>query len=222
MNITVHHLNQSRSHRVLWMLEELGLDYEIREYVRDPKTMRAPPELKAVWPLGRAPVVEIDGVAFAESGAILDHLADVTDQLKPEPGTEAYRRYRYFLHYAEGSLMPPLLVRLITNQLKGGAVPFFVRPLTKGIANKIDASYSGPEIANHVAFLDGELDGRTFLAGDDLTAADIQMSYPVAALVTRGAGAKAGANIRAYLERLEARPAYQRAIDKGGPVMVGG
>lgn len=221
MNITLHHLKRSRSHRVIWMLEELGLDYTIREYDRDPKTMRAPPELKKAWPLGRAPVLEIDGLSLAESGAILDHLADMSGKLKPASDSEAYVRYRYFLHYAEGSLMPPLLVRLITSQLKGPAVPFFVRPLTKSIANTLDAAYAGPEIANHVAFLEGELEGRTYLAGDALSAADIQMSYPVEALLARAGAGGSTKNISAYLERLRARPAYRTALEKGGPVMLG-
>lgn len=217
--ITVHHLERSRSHRVLWMLEELGLPYELVEYRRDPETMRAPAELKKVHPLGKSPVVEIDGVVFAESGAILEQLVDVAKgALRPELGSEAHRRYRFFLHYAEGSLMPPLLVSLITGQLRGKKVPFLVRPIGKAIASQIDGAYTNAELRSNVAFLEAELASRPFLAGDELTAADVQMSYPVWALLSRSDAP--APKLRAYYERLKARPAYARAIERGGPIEI--
>lgn len=217
MKITVHHLERSRSHRVLWMLEELGLPYELVEYRRDPETMRAPAALKKVHPLGKSPVIDVDGVVYAESGAILEQLVDVANgALRPEPGTEAHRRYRFFLHYAEGSLMPPLLVSLITSQLHGKKVPFLVRPIGKAIAAQIDGAFTNAELQSNVAFLEAELASRPFLAGDELSAADVQMSYPVWALLSRSNAP--APNLRAYHERLKARPAYARAIERGGPI----
>lgn len=220
MKITVHHLERSRSHRVLWMLEELGLPYELVEYRRDPETMRAPAALKKVHPLGKSPVIDVDGVVYAESGAILEQLVDVANgALRPEPGTEAHRRYRFFLHYAEGSLMPPLLVSLITSQLRGKKVPFLVRPIGKAIAAQIDGAFTNAELQSNVAFLEAELASRPFLAGDELSAADVQMSYPVWALLSRSNAP--APNLRAYHERLKARPAYARAIERGGPIDLG-
>lgn len=215
--ITVHHLESSRSHRVLWFLEELELPYALKRYARDPETFRAPPELTAVHPLGKSPVVEIDGRKYAESGAILEHLTDLSGgHMRPEPGTEAFDRYRFFLHYAEGSLMPPLLVALITQRLRA-KVPWPVRPIARGIADRIDGAFTKGELAVNTAFLEEELRDRTFLAGDALTAADIQMSFPIEALLSRGN--VDAPRVRAYLERLRARPAYARALERGGPVL---
>lgn len=218
-SITVHHLERSRSHRVLWLLEELALPYELVTYERDPETMRAPRALREIHPLGKSPVVELDGQVLAESGAILEHLVDhAGGTLRPEPGTDAFRRYRFFLHYAEGSLMPPLLVRLITGQLEGKKVPFLVRPIAKGIAAQINRAYTNGELRLHVSYLERELSERPYLTGEELTAADVQMSYPVEALVARG-GVEAP-NLSAYLQRLRARPGYARAIERGGPIMI--
>jgi glutathione S-transferase len=217
--IVVHHLERSRSHRVLWMLEELELPYELVEYRRDPRTMRAPASLERVHPLGKSPVIEIDGVVVAESGAILEHLVDhAGGRLRPEAGTEAHRRYRFFMHYAEGSLMPPLLVRLITEQLGSSKVPLLIRPVGKVVAAQLDAAYTSGELSRLVRFLEVELRARSFLAGDELSAADIQMSYPVEALLSRG-GLPASRLAR-YAERLRARPAYERAIARGGPILI--
>lgn len=218
MEITLHHLEHSRSHRILWLLEELELPYELKVYKRD-KEMRAPASLKDVHPLGKAPVVTIDGAVFAESGAIIEEIVDRAGSLKPDAGTEAFRRYRFFMHYAEGSLMPPLLVRLITSLLQGDKIPWIIRPIAKGIGTKIDANFTNGEIQRHTAFLDAELKSRPFLCGEALTAADIQMSYPVEALLSRGGGPSAPA-LRAYLDRLQERPAYQTALSKGGAVMI--
>lgn len=230
--IIVHHLERSRSHRVVWALEELALPYRVETYRRNPETMRADPALAKLHPLGKAPVVSIDGVVFAESGAILEELADVAAAnegatLRPAPGTEAHRRYRYFLHYAEGSLMPPLLVALIVGQIRKAAVPFFLKPVVKGIAAKVDANFTSAELARNLAFLEGELSSRDYLCGDALTLADVQMSYPVAALLSRSGVASddggenegplsAGPALRAYHERISALPAYQRALEITG------
>lgn len=218
--ITVHHLERSRSHRVLWLLEELGFEYSIERYLRDPKTMRAPAALRAIHPLGKSPVVTIDDEVFAESGAILEELVERGAGLRPEPGTADFRRYRFFLHYAEGSLMPPLLVRLITDQLKTKRIPFFVRPITGSIAGRIDSLYTGAEIALHLNFLNQALTERPFLCGEALTAADVQMSFPLEAAMKWGSEQETYPKIQEYLETLRARPAYQRALELGGPVLL--
>ncbi|MEZ4234579.1 MAG: glutathione S-transferase [Myxococcota bacterium] len=218
--ITVHHLDDSRSHRVLWLLEELEVPYELVVHRRDPKTMRAPPALLAVHPLGKAPVVVVDGVVLAESGAILETLTeDLGPQLRPEPGTEAFRKYRYYLHYAEGSLGTPLLVALLMLRVRSAPVPFFIRPIARRIADNLDALYTNPEIERHFAFLEGELQSD-FLCGDALTAADIQLSFGVEAAAARGLVGDRP-RLRAWLDRLHARPAYRRAVERGGPYAYG-
>lgn len=218
-DVTVHHLERSRSHRVLWLLEELEVPYELKEYARDPETLRASAELKKVHPLGKSPVVTVDGMTIAESGAILEHLVEAVGQgrLRPEPGSDAHARYRFFLHYAEGSLMPPLLVRLITDKVKTAKLPFFVKPIATRIADQIDGSYTAPEIENHLGFLERELADRPFFAGEELTAADVQMSYPLEAASSRGGLGGDRRNLVAWLERIRARPAYHRAVERGGP-----
>ena len=217
--LTVHHLDNSRSQRVLWLLEELEVPYAVKIYNRDPATQRAPAELRKVHPLGKSPVVTLeDGTVLAESGAIIEALVDRygNGRLRPEPGTEAYQRYRFFMHYAEGSLMPPLLVRFILTRLRSAPLPFFVRPIARGIAGKIDEQYTNPELARQAAFIEGELEGRQWLVGDEPTAADVQMSFPVEALMARGSGLGSLPRITALVERIHARPAFQRALERGG------
>lgn len=217
--ITVHHLERSRSQRVLWLLEELEVPYELVRYPRDPKTLLAPPELAKVHPLGKSPVVTDDGRTVAESGAILEYLVERhgNGRLLPAPGSDEQLRCRYFMHYAEGSLMPPLLVLLLTNKVRSAPLPFFAKPIARKIADGIANAYVEPNLARHTAFIEAELSRSTWLAGDELTIADIQMSYPVEALVER-APDRTGAKTRAYIERIRARPAYRRALDKGGEV----
>ena len=216
--LTVHHLNNSRSQRILWLLEELGVPYEIVKYERDPKTSLAPASLREIHPLGKSPVVTDDGAVLAESGAILETLVEKygAGKLAPEPGTPEHQRYRYYLHYAEGSLMPFLLLRLIFARVR--KAPFPVRPIAKAIANKVDGAFIGPNLARHVAFLDGELAKSPWFVGSDLTAADIQMIYPMEAITTRVPDAPK--SIQAWVDRAHARPAYQRALEKGGPYSV--
>jgi glutathione S-transferase len=220
--ITVHHLERSRSHRVLWLLEELGLPYELERYARDPATMLAPPALRAIHPLGKSPVVTDDGVTVAESGAILEYLVERHGggRLVPATGTPAHLRYRYFLHYAEGSLMPPLLVKLITHKISTAKMPFFARPIARKIAGSIDAGFVAPNLTRHLAFLEAELEGRAWFTGDELTAADIQMSYPLEAALARGGAAARTPNLTRVLTAMRARPAYARAIERGGPIML--
>jgi glutathione S-transferase len=218
-DVVVHHLEKSRSHRVLWLLEELGVEYSMQIYKRNPKTMRAPPELARVHPLGKSPVVTIGGEVFAESGAIVDDLIDRfgNGRLRPEPGTPAFRRYRFWLHYAEGSFMPPLLVSLLCAKVRTAPVPFFVKPVAKGIAEKVDENYTRPELERHFGFVERELERSKWFAGDDLSGADVQMVYPMEAAAARGSAASP--RISAWLEAARARPAFRRALEKGGPIM---
>jgi glutathione S-transferase len=214
--IVAHHLEDSRSLRVLWLLEELELPYEIRRYARNAKTMRAPDALRAVHPLGKAPVVVVDGVVLAETGAIVETLVDEHGRhLKPEPGTDAARRYRYFLHYAEGSLAPPLLVRLIMAQV--ARAPLLVRPVAAAIARSVNGAYTHGELERHFAFLEAELADREHFAGDAFTAADIMLSFPIEAAACRGAIPIEAPRLHAWLDRIHARPAWQRALERGGP-----
>jgi glutathione S-transferase len=216
--ITVHHLNNSRSQRILWLLEELGLPYEIKRYQRDPQTMLAPPELRAVHPLGKAPVVTDDDLTLAESGAIIEYLADRygAGKLIPVHGTPARLRCNYWLHYAEGSAMPPLLLKLVFRRVETAPVPFFVRPVAKGIAGKVQNTFVDPQITLHLSYLEGELAKAEWFGGADFGVADIVMSFPLEA-----AGARAGLDgryprLQAFLQRIHARPAYQRALERGG------
>jgi len=218
--VTVHHLERSRSQRVLWLLEELGVPYELKEYKRDPKTLRATPALREVHPLGKSPVVTDGELTLAESGAILDYLVDRygDGKLRPAPGSPERMRYDYWLHYAEGSAMPPLLLALVFSEVKKKA-PWPVRPIAKGIADKVLADFVHPQLALHFDWIESELGKSTWFAGEELTAADIQMSYPLEAHADRGDGADRP-RVRAWLERARARPAYQRALDRGGPVTL--
>ena len=218
--ITVHHLNNSRSQRVLWLLEELELPYEIVKYERDPKTMLAPPSLRAVHPLGKSPVITDGDATLAESGAILEYLVETYGKgtIAPAPGTSAYRLYRYFLHYAEGSLMPLLLLKLVFGKLKTDA-PFLVRPIARAIANTVGSRFIDPNLTTHLAFLADHLGKHAWFAGDDFTAADVQMSYPVEGAIAR-AGDAISPKLTEWLARIQARPAYRRAIERGGDFRV--
>jgi glutathione S-transferase len=217
----VHHLERSRSTRILWALEELGLPYELKTYKRHPKTMRAGPEIKAVHPVGRFPVLTVDGEALAESGAVLDTLAvDFAEgQLRPAAGP-ALRQYRYWLHFAEGSLMAPLLVMLIMGQLSGPQVPFVARPVMRAIAGQVNKNYTFPQLADLLGHVEGTLAGAEYFAGDTFTMADIQMSYGVLASLDRVPGAEKYTAMKRWAERVTARPAYQKAIEVGGPVLL--
>lgn len=215
--IVVHHLNNSRSQRILWLLEELGLEYEIKKYQRDPKTMLAPPELHAVHPLGKSPVIQDGDVVVAESGAIVEYLVDrYGPTLAPRPGTPERLRYTYFLHYAEGSAMPPLLLKLVFDKVEASPAPFFVRPIARAIANKVKDTFVLPQIRQHLAYLESELGKRTWFAGDEFSAADIQMSFPLEAAAMRGGLDGQYPHLVAFLDKIHARPAYRRALERGG------
>jgi len=216
--IVVHHLNNSRSQRVLWLLEELGLDYEIRRYQRDRKTMLAPPELRAVHPLGKSPVIEDDGQVLAESGAILEYLAERygNGRLVPAAGTPERMRYRYWMHFAEGTAQPPLLLKLLFDRVETAPMPFFVRPVARAIARRAKSAYVQPNIERNLDFMEGELAQRAWFAGPEFTVADVQMSFPVEAARARGGLDATRPRLMAYLERIHARPAYLRAVERGG------
>jgi glutathione S-transferase len=217
--ITVHHLNHSRSQRVLWLLEELELPYEIVKYERDAKTMLAPASLRAIHPLGKSPVITDDGATIAESGAILEYLVDTygKGRMAPAPGTPAYRDYRYFMHYAEGSLMPLLVMKLVFNKVKTDA-PFIVRPIAKVIAGTVGKQFLDPGLAAHVGFLTEHLTKHAWFAGDAISAADVQMFFAVEGLVARG-GADSP-KLTAWLAKVHDRPAFKKAIEKGGPYKI--
>lgn len=215
--ITVHHLNNSRSQRVLWLLEELGLPYEIQHYQRDAKTSLAPPELLQVHPLGKSPVITDGGLTVAESGAILEYLVDRygNGRLKPT-GEQDLLHYRYFMHFAEGSAMPPLVMKLVFSKIKRAPMPFFVKPIAKGIADKVLSSFVQPNIDRQLKFMEGELAQRPWFAGKEFSAADVQMSFAVEAAAARG-GMDAYPKLKAFLDRIHARPAYKKALERGGP-----
>ncbi len=217
--ITVHHLENSRSQRILWLLEELGVDYDIKKYRRDPVTSLAPPELLALHPLGKAPVLTDGEYTLAESGAIIEYLVDNYDdgKLRPAAGTPERLSFTYWLHYAEGSFMPLMLLSLIISRIETAPMPFFAKPVAIGIAAKIRGGYLDANVQRSVDFLESSLNQSAWFCGDDLTAADIQMSFAVEAAAVRSIGRDDYPNLAAFLDRMKARPAYQRALDKGGP-----
>ena len=217
--ITVHHLNNSRSQRVLWLLEELELPYEIKRYQRDAKTMLAPPELRKIHPLGKSPVITDGDLVVAESGAIIEYITGKYGQgrLLPAADTPEHLRYTYWLHYAEGSAMLPLLLTLIFNQIGKAPMPFFVKPVAKGIVDKVKKTFINPQLKLHLDYIESELGKSEWFAGNELSAADIQMSFPVEAAAARGGSAGAYPRMAAFLKKIQTRPAYQRALEKGGP-----
>ena len=202
--IVVHHLENSRSQRVLWLLEELGLDYEVKRYERDPRTMLAPPSLRLVHPLGKSPLIEDQGRVIAETGAIVEYLVDKAEgRLGPPANREAVLLYRHFLHYAEGSMMPPLLALLVVNRLG-----LLGRPAKAPIQKMIDA---------HLDWLESELAGRDWFAGEEFSVADVMMSFPLEASRARAGLDSTRPHLTDWLERIHARPAYAEALRKGGP-----
>jgi glutathione S-transferase len=220
--IIVHHLNNSRSQRVIWLLEELGLDYEVKRYERDAKTMLAPAALRAVHPLGKSPVITDGDKTIAETGAIVDYVIETygAGRMIPASGTPERLRYNYWMHYAEGSAMPPLVMKLIFGAIpKSPALPFFMKPVAKALMGGVTKSYLDPQIATHVTFWAAELDKSAYFAGDELTGADIMMSFPVEAAAVRGSLPPV---LKGYLSGLQGRPAYQRALERGGPYQLMG
>ena len=217
--IFVHHLEHSRSHRIVWLLEELGLPYEIKHYKRDPKTKLAPPELKQVHPLGKSPVITDGELVLAESAAIIEYLVHRYGKglLRPDQSSPAFVKYNYWMHYAESSLTPPLFLSLVFQMLKKQKLPFFIKPIVKQIVKQTHSFYINPQIRTHLEYVDQELSKSLWFVGNDFTAADIQMSFPLESAMAR-ANASQYPHIFKFVERFRQRPAYQRAIQKGGPI----
>ena len=220
--ITVHHLNNSRSQRILWLLEELGLDYEVKRYRRDAKTMLAPPSLRKVHPLGKSPVITDGDLTLAESGGIVDYLIERygAGRLTPAAGTPEKLRYTYWLHYAEGSAMPPLLLKLVFDKIETAPMPFFVRPIAKAISGKAKSSFIEPQIRQHLDYLEGELNKNDWFVGNEFSGADIQLSFPLEAAAGRGGLDTSRPRLMDFLKRIHARPAYQRAVERGGEYAI--
>jgi glutathione S-transferase len=220
--VTVHHLENSRSQRILWLLEELGVTYEIRRYERDKKTSLAPPELLSIHPLGKSPVITDEDVTVAESGAIVEYLVGKYDDgtLLPAENTPERLSYTYWLHYAEGSLMPLMLLSLIVSRMESSPMPFFAKPIARGIAGKIRGGFLDPNVKRHLTFINGTLGKTRWLCGEQLTAADMQMSFPLEAAEVRSDLASEYPNLNSFLSRMRELPAYQAALEKGGPYQL--
>jgi glutathione S-transferase len=214
--LTIHHLNNSRSQRILWLLEELGAPYEIKKYQRDAKTMQAPAELRAVHPLGKSPVITDGAHTVAETGAIVTYILDTQGhgRLQPAAGTAEALRYTYWLHFAEGSAMPPLVMTLLFGEIPK-RTPALVRPIARMIGKTVQQTYLGPQIEAQLDMMEAELGRSTYFAGSELTGADVMMSFPVEAAASRN-GLGTRAKLSAWLAGIHARPAYQRALQKGG------
>jgi glutathione S-transferase len=217
--VVVHHLNNSRSQRVLWLLEELGVPYEVRRYQRDAKTMLAPPALLAVHPLGKSPVITDGDLTVAESGALIEYLVHTYGhgRLIPPPGTPERLRYTYWLHYAEGSAMPPLLLKLVFDRIASAPMPWPLSAMARRIAGSVRDSFINPQLTRHLDFMEGELASRDWFAGDEFTAADIQMSFPLQAAAARAGLNATRPRLTAFLQRIRSREAYGRALERGGP-----
>ncbi|MCY0967094.1 glutathione S-transferase family protein [Parathalassolituus penaei] len=220
--IRLHHLNSSRSQRILWMLEELDVPYELVEYQRDSQTLLAPAALKQVHPLGKAPVLEDGERVLAESGLIIEYLGQRYGQGRfcPPADSDEYWTCRYWLHYAEGSLMPFLLLALVMKKMSEAPMPFFIRPVAKTLAGKVVENFVQPNIRRHLGWVEQHLTNRSWFAGDAPTLADFQMSFPLDAALQRAASADDYPAIAGWLRRVHARPAWQRAESRGGAFKV--
>ena len=217
--ITVHHLNNSRSQRVLWLLEELGVPYEIKKYERDAQTMLAPPELRKVHPLGKSPVITDGDTTVAESGAIIEYLLERygNGRLEPAAGTPERLRFVYWRHFAEGSVMPRLLLKLIFERIKITKMPFFAKPIARGLADRVLGAMVDPDLKRQLDFMEAELGKSEWFAGNEFSAADVQMSFPVEAAAQRAGLDGSRPKLMAFLKRIHARPAYRKALERGGP-----
>ncbi len=219
--IILHHLNNSRSQRILWLLEELNLEYEVKHYQRDSVTNLAPNTLTLMHPLGKSPILTDGEITVAESGAIIEYLVgtyhetSVGQLVDPQRGCEVHRQYTYWLHFSEGTLMPPLVAKLVLDRVRTNAKPFFVKAIANKIVDKLMAAYYGPIIAKNMDYIESHLAHNAWFAGEELSGADIQMSFPLEAAVARGNG-KNFPNITNFVDKVHARPAYQAALEKGG------
>jgi glutathione S-transferase len=217
--IIVHHLENSRSQRILWLLEELAVPYEVKRYARNSETSLAPDELTAIHPLGKSPIITDGDTVVAESGTIIEYLVGKygDGRLVPEEGSEDKLAYTYFMHYAEGSFMPLMILSLIMARIEAAPVPFFLKPLTRGIANKVRDGYLTESVRRNLDFLESSLSDSAWFAGDTFTAADVQMSFAVEAAAVRHDLGNDYPHLATFLETVRARPAYQAALEKGGP-----
>lgn len=217
--ITLHHLENSRSQRILWLLEELGVDYEIKLYKRDAKTNLAPEELKAIHPLGKSPLITDKGQVVAESAVIISYLIDKydTDKKFSIIDEKSAQQANYWLHFAEGSMMPFLVMTLVFNKVKTAPMPFFVRPIARKIADQVMKSFLTPNVENTLRFVEAHLSQTTWFAGDTMSAADFQMIFPLEAAMTRSDVASKLPAINAWVKKVHALPAYQAGLKKGGP-----
>jgi glutathione S-transferase len=222
--ITVHHLENSRSQRILWLLEELGTPYEVKRYARDPETSLAPAELKQIHPLGKSPIITDGEHTVAESGAIIEYLVERYDDggLCPPTGTPERLAYTYWLHYAEGSFMPLMILSLILHKIDTAKIPFFIKPVTRAITDQVRAGYLDANVAQHMAFMNDTLTGRDWFVMDRLSAADVQMSFALEAAEVRTPLHREAPHLAAFLDRVRARDAYQRALERGGPYALMG
>jgi len=215
--VIVHHLNNSRSQRLLWLLEELGVLYDIKHYQRDPRTMLAPPELRKVHALGKSPVITDGDVTLAESGAIMEYVLEKygRGRLVPKPASPEKLRYTFWMHFAEGSAMPPLVMKLVLGRMAKG-VPFLIRPIARAIVSRVQEGFVQPNISRQLDYMEAELNRSTWFAGNEFTAADIQMSFPVEAATARAGLDASRPKLMEFLHRIQAREAYRAALERGG------
>ena len=220
--IVVHHLNNSRSQRILWLLEELGVDYRVEHYQRDPETMLAPEALRKLHPLGKSPVIADGDLVLAESGAIVEYLADRYGEkrLIPPPGTAQRVQCNYWLHYAEGSAMPPLLLKLVFTRIRQSPGPFFVRPVIQRLVSKVSKAFIDPQLKLHLDYLESHLAEQPWFCGESFSVADIQMSFPLEAARARAGLDDSRPRLMNFLARIHAREAYQRALERGGEYVL--
>jgi len=220
--LVVHHLNNSRSQRVLWLLEELGVPYEIVPHTRHPKTDFAPPEVRKLHPLGKLPIVVDGDLVIAESGAVMEYLVETYGQgrMIPPPGSAERLRYRYWMHYAEGSGMQPLLLKVIFDRIEAAKLPFYLKPMVRALSRGVKASFVEPQLKLHLDFLEAELARSEWFAGDELTAADLQMSFVVQAAAAYGGLDETRPRLMAFQQKIEARPAWARSVERGGPYQL--
>jgi glutathione S-transferase len=216
--VVVHHLNNSRSQRVLWLLEELGVPYEVKRYERDANTMLAPPSLIAIHPLGKSPVIVDGAISVAESGAIIEYLVEKYGggRLVPQAGTAQRQRYTYWLHYAEGSAMSPLLFKLVFDRIAANPAPWPVSAIARRIAATVTNAFIAPNLKRHLDYIEAELGLHSWFAGEQFTAADVQMSFPLEIAVSRAGLNASRPKSMAFIDRIHARDAYKRALERGG------
>lgn len=220
--LTVHHLENSRSQRILWLLEELEAEYEVKRYERESSGL-APAELTDVHPLGKSPVITHNKVTVAESGAIIEYLVDHfgDGHLLPPEGSPERLAYTFWLHYAEGSVMPLMIIALILGRIESAPMPFFIKPIARGITGKVRSGYLDQNLISHLTFMNQALDNQPWFCGADFSAADVQMSFPLEAAEVRTDLREHYPNLASFLDRIRERPAYQRALEAGGPYSLG-